>query len=168
MDASVVSTGVGSTTSNFVPGAVSGAAPWFLSETSENTSMNPTVEMSWECATPTEQEETQAPLGFMFKPSDLGCQASWLQRYVLRPEPTFAPTSLRIQPYGNATLNRQIRVSELVNGTRAFRSKVDGFEVVGTRDDIDANLGMVLNIELLRFRGVQVCQPGTYTIPAEE
>lgn len=165
VDASIVSRKVTTTGATFLSGDVSGGAPWVVSELPGSTQANFEVSLTWTCGSYTAAEEVTPEQGYTLTVAQLGCAASWPQKFVVRPVPTLAPTALQITTYGSIGTPVYFPLTS-VNGERRFAGHAYPVDVSGALLSWSAN-GATVRLDSVSFGGASACSTGTYTLSPE-
>jgi hypothetical protein len=159
---------VGSTTTTFLPGQVSGGAPFVLQEAYGAAGADLRVSLEWECDTPSEYEELTPPLGFSFLPEEIGCALELPQQFTMRPVPTSAPVKLELSLYGLVNDRIFVALTPAVGGGYDFHYTWEDLVLDGKLNSFSANGGASVTINEMEWDSVTLCDPGTYVLDAED
>ena len=151
----------------FPNGVVSGGAPFVAVEVPGATTLPLTVSMEWSCGTLLPQEDIAAPTGYTFDLADLGCPGAWPQLFTIRPLPLITPNHLSLERYGSVADHRVIRLVDDVGGSKTFTWSASHLKVSGTFVSASPAAGAVIDLDEVSWRGISLCQPGTYVLPPE-
>lgn len=73
-----------------------------------------------------------------------------------------------LEPYGAAANHRTLVLEPVVGGGYKFNQIVGGLLMKGRINSFDANQGMSVTIDKVKYGGASLCTPGTYLLQPED
>ena len=156
---STVSSVVGAT-NTYTTGVIDGNAAFVVSELPISKLDEFELDITWSCGTG--HEATTNPQGYQFRLSDIGC-AGYSQKMTLRYATN--PNRVSLEQYGNTAVSRT-EPTTTVTGGQAFAFDRGALSIGGVLQSHNAQQAVV-DIDYIRWDGVDLCTAGVYTFAAE-
>lgn len=105
--------------------------------------------------------------GLCILPDKLGCMGEWAQPFTVRPLTAAGKPALSIEVYGQPGLTeRVVLVGE--PGAERFDYRSRGLHISGVWGGRLTPSSAVVDLYDVSYRGLPICGPGRYTLPAEQ
>ncbi|GDX83014.1 hypothetical protein LBMAG42_48250 [Deltaproteobacteria bacterium] len=152
-----------------VPGDVTGSTTFVLEGVPRSPASVLPVELAWTCPAhgPSPTSAQALPEGYVFSPDKLGCMGEWAQPFTVRPLTAAGKPALSIEVYGQPGLTeRVVLVGE--PGAERFDYRSRGLHISGVWGGRLTPSSAVVDLYDVSYRGLPICGPGRYTLPAEQ